>query len=1149
MEFSDITLLECNRQQSIQVKSGNTKDPALFTCKLGRGIKLNAGDTVEILNGFISEDGCGGQNMEFNGQELQTLNGFGDDRKISNVVENTYEYTKSNITHNKDEVSELLHIAAEEIKDGNGDYKNSSKTIVMKDNETYVPQRYYKTNNGEGAMFCPRIFSMTQKPVNYFAKQGAAPDNPQQKYPMITFFETIDNVSYGVSPAQYGIPTGDPKDDVFKIAPCDYFLYNSGGSQQFWGIVNTPPPLDQWYKARSDGKRFTMFQAAQSYGLYSVAPDVPYVYNPSVAADKLNYLSNQVVGSEWIAATNYVEHIELKKYSVDAGFYSPENVGAQITEQMQQNVDYITSEGNSIIQPERLQLNDVFNSGGGEKYTIFSTTTTNSYKPIESGGFGHNNEEVYDGLLTARAKIIANPSGHTLTPLEKSSIISYNNSYKYLFVKRPQLFTLGRKLNTFNGIITTNSIPNTKSYIANSIDNSDTSNTPLVTSWEWNTPNLEMLRDLFKAQSQYIDELELGNDRFLHTMTMPDDPTLAKGISAFGCDGYLAPRTSTKGGHTTSSTSAPIRIGYDKTMADTYTDGMRGTGKGNMCYGFATKKLLSNVSNGTQIHFIDVIVIHPELATNGSTNGWVADLFYGHKKDPNDDDKFRIQGVDDMTNGVISEDKGTYIGWDHHALAFSTVCMTAMNGTSYGPSWSSLDNRLKADGTPVATSTTTVNDVSDYAVINREGKNAADSEYHTQQRITQHLGWRYIGANNPSLSYNSFTNSFGFQSLHTAENVNQPDTAGRTTTTFVKGTGGEAPVPDSFVPETTPIVNAAGTECYKINKRLRYNDYTPDMKPYWADFPVNLVYDAGDPSTKDPAHTGVQTPATMSTIERGGIVDLRVDAAETEVAIANQNIEEGAVMDAHCGIFLDIGATCPKTYWNKSFWGLLGFTYEQFHPEELNTNTNDQIRVGENNMFSMKYATTNCQVVSTDLKDYPIQYWGGINYSTQIAKPLIVQYLSGFEKANFDLPPKQDFSYALKYSPFIVQNTQSITTRAQTIPKLMTRPYYTIRSDILDNTKFVGGSHGGIKMSVLSIVNKINGEGDYYFTDGGGMSFTITNPITLTDITTAICDPNGQLSAVNDNSAVIYKISKQMNTSKFDIVKQILEQEVADKKK
>ena len=304
----------------------------------------------------------------------------------------------------------------------------------------------------------------------------------------------------------------------------------------------------------------------------------------------------------------------------------------------------------------------------------------------------------------------------------------------------------------------------------------------------------------------------------------------------------------------------------------------------------------------------------------------------------------------------------------------------------------------------------------------------------------------------------------------------------------------------------------------------------PDMKPYFVDYPQKLVYTSGD----NPEYL----PANMSLLEKGGKFATRLDDAVTSVAVSNQNIEEGSLFDAHCGVFLNIGKTCPKRYWKQSFWGILGFTWEQFHPETSSLLNNEQIRVGEDTMFSMKYATTNCQVVVSDLKDYPIQVWGGINYSTQIAAPMCVQI------QNIDVTA----AYGLKYKPYIIQNTQSITTRAQRIPKLMTRPYYTIRSDILDANKYVGGNSGGIKLSCLGVVDKMNGDGDYYFTENAGMAFTITNPITLTTITTAICDPNGRLANVNENSAVIYKVTKQDNTGKFDIVNQILQQEQKSKK-
>ena len=39
MEYTDLKIIDCNRQHSIQVKSGNSENTALFTNELGRGIK------------------------------------------------------------------------------------------------------------------------------------------------------------------------------------------------------------------------------------------------------------------------------------------------------------------------------------------------------------------------------------------------------------------------------------------------------------------------------------------------------------------------------------------------------------------------------------------------------------------------------------------------------------------------------------------------------------------------------------------------------------------------------------------------------------------------------------------------------------------------------------------------------------------------------------------------------------------------------------------------------------------------------------------------------------------------------------------------------------------------------------------------------
>lgn len=1118
MDFSDIQLLECNRAQSMQVKSGNNTQPAVFTCKLGKGVKLDAGDQVEILNGFISENGCGGNNMEFNGNFIKTANGFNEEGIESQVVSVDLEFTNLDIKHDKLVAADFQHkesVVVKNTKDGTA--TNSIKTVQLKDNETSIPQRYYKSNNGEGHLYLPRRFTMNNitadNPYPVPKPKKDAATNQAREFPMEVFFENIEDATQGVNLSSIN----NDKTDKSKHAKCDYFLYTSGGFNEAYDGSFGVRPTNQYYKPRTDNKRFTMFIKSKNYNFYANAP--------INAVTGKNTLLEEALVNDPIASNDYIEYIELKNYKVQVGFNSPANVAGQFTEQMQETINYTTSDGEYRAQPERLELDVTFvDQTESQTYEVFSATTDNSYFPIESGGMGRNDYQTYNLSQTAAASFLADPS-YTPTAAEQLAITRYASTYQYIFVKRPEIFIAGRKLNNYIGAINTNDTGGEcKGFITNPTPIESlkpaTQNDGLMTSWEYTDKNLKLLSNLFKAQKEYTAELGLGEDRFLHMMTMPETATVK---NRMGWDGYET-ETGTNGSF---PNTAPIIIRYDKTKEDIYNDGLEGTS--NLSYGFATRKREVVLENSA---IVDVIVIHPELATSigsGVGGGFtLPNLFKGQPLDP-----------DNAQNNILTGNT-TYVGWDWHAMSFGQVIMSSMNGHSYGPSTSLVDLRLKNNFTSpteyVPTASLQTNTNCDFAILNDTPTSETNSHYNLgAQRITEFLNFRYIGANNPALVFDPVSNSFGFEYLHTAERINQPASAGRVTTV-------ELTIPSQpaqTIPTSIPIDAGAKTECYKINKRLRYNDYTPDMKPYLVNYPKRLVYTADIGTDK--------LPLNLATMEKGQAFQSVQDFAPTAIAQSNQNIEEGAIFDQHCGIMLDIGATCPKRYWDKSFFGLLGFTYEQFHPNEITELNNQQIRVGEGNMFNMKYAITNCEVVSSEIMDYPMQQWGGVNYSTQIAAPLVVQWSDKLTAPLNGADTNE--GYSMKYKPYIVQNTESITTRAQTIPKLMTRPYYTIRSDILDDSKYIGGTDGGLKLSLLGVVNKINGEGDYYFTDSGGMSFTITNPITLTDITTAICDPDGTLSNVNDNSAVIYKITKQMNTDKFNILKQIMQEQQQQPKK
>jgi hypothetical protein len=1103
MEFADITLLECNRQQSIQAKSNNNEQEAIFTCKTGNGIKLETGDTVEIMNAFISEDGCGGANMEFDGEFIFTDNGYDEEGNKAKVVSVDLEYTNIKVVKNPQVVSFQNKQSVEivNVKD-NTKYENSSQNVLLKDNETTVPQRYYKTNNGEGCMFQPRRFAISlaqENNLNPPRKTGGAATtiNPKQQHPMYSYFERTDNTDTGRSFA-------DPDNtNKTRIPECDYYFMTYGGRNNYFepsedGTDLTVQAQSQIYKPRTNNKRFTMFMRTRNYYDYDTAPTVKYYEDGTT---DVNFLLNDTLRLDFIAGNDYVPYIELKDYKVERGFYSPTNVAAQITEQMQQNIDYEDLNGNKQPQPETYTKTITFQNGETETHNIFSTTTTNSYFPIECGATGRDSEEIWDYLT---AIYTANNPALVPNANQKQAMEYYHSTLQYIFVKRPELFTLGRKINDMFGRISTNTsaaLNDVQAFVRQDIKNVDPDPQPCTTSFEWNETNLTNISNFLKAQNEYSAELELGLDRYLHVMAYPD-------VLAFGDDGYLQATLT----NNISKASYPLYFKYQQELENIENDGLQGTDK--LCFGFATK---------TQLGDKYFITIHPEL-TQSRITGYLDNIFTN-------------QADDGVGNKVIKattgNDVGTFVGYDFHATAFGTLIMTARNGISNGPPDSLYDQNTTA--TPLNFSQY-VNSVCDYAVVQQDPPISMYN--HNCQRITEFLNFRYIGANNPALVYNNLTNTFGFQNLHTAENVGQSAFAGRTTTNIIAAT---ANTPEQTVPTSVPISSQASTECYKINKRLRYWDYTPDMKPYWVSYPQHLIYVSGPAPENLPANMTLTENQTST-----NLIYLKQDEAPTDLSIANPNVEEGAVFDAHCGIFLDIGATCPERYWKKSFWGLLGFSYEQFNPTSTTIENGEQIRVGEDTMFSMKFATTNCQVVSTDLKDYPINQFGGINYSTQIAYPLAVQY-NPYKKGTNDFATSDGFG--LQYTPEIVQNTQSITTRGQDIPKLMTKPYYTIRTDLLDQEKYIGGSHGGINMKIMGIVDKMNGDGDYYFTEGGGMAFTITNPITITDITTAICEPNGRLAKVNENSAVIYKITKSKNTSQFNIVQQILQEEIAKQKK
>ena len=129
--------------------------------------------------------------------------------------------------------------------------------------------------------------------------------------------------------------------------------------------------------------------------------------------------------------------------------------------------------------------------------------------------------------------------------------------------------------------------------------------------------------------------------------------------------------------------------------------------------------------------------------------------------------------------------------------------------------------------------------------------------------------------------------------------------------------------------------------------------------------------------------------------------------------------------------------------------------------------------------------------------------------------------------------------------PSVIHKTQSITILAQNLPTRMIRGYYTIRSNIMEGTPFTGGKVNNTTMPVIGIVDKINGDGDFYFGQEGSLQFTITKPLRLASLSVSIHDPDGSYARTSDQSTILFKVQKPVETM-FNVAEQIFQENKND---
>ncbi len=1068
-EYVDTELINCNRLASVESRTGNDSNPAVFTNPLQQSIKLNVGDRISLERAFISEVGAGQpQTIEFKG-EVRGKNAvapycdidYGDKYyKMDNVYDPKYRLG----------------------------YYRSITTTLKSDDEVDLRDN-----------LAPLV-------VGYYITSNEYPNYIQQPRRMIS------NATYSVR-GQVGrnYPLQYTSGDSFNEGACRRVVNEGCFLLADWGRKPTDGTA-HIFKQKIDNTRYTLFikdkiaysVGAKNNGNNNDTEQFPKKYHNGI-----------------IQEGKYIRYREKLDIEVNKGFNTPSAVASQITQQLTEtkNEDIFT-----IYDHDR------------NVRAITKTIETKTYKPINA----QNIYNVCDTTLTAYAAQVLPVTDANISQLS----VDYISTFGYIAVKRPEIFEKGRemhqllnlqqpiirdatgtiiidRLDTFEGFQTYNE-RTTPTTNPRNVD------TNLTINVLYTEANLKIIRDFLDTQALYPeiwDTLresqiysvgELGgltlptieNSRFFHMNELTTDPAVALHNETFGEDMYVDKAAPNNGEE---QITLPMFFNYDDDFRDVYYEPTDSQAQNVLNYGFAAPQKISNYdAAGNQLDDIYIITIK----CNG-VGGVPRKLFTTAGQ-----------------AGFVNIERGRRIGYDHHATAYSTAIITPYSGytnTDIGV----VSTFQDAAGHLIDGDTFRFPSLINFIRSPNNLNEVTD--------LNPYMTMTYIGANNPEIRYNTETNRFELSRFHTANNTGNKRQAGNTAD-FVNSKTQTPPLNsgDRLIrpPEKD---NDAGDTVYKINPRPPAYGFSPIFKPY-AD--NNQAYRTNVyPETPKETYDNFSTQGTNTQKYDG----------------YNQNIEPYTIFDSHGGIYIEDWGF-DESNWEDNLWDILGFDYGAVNapPTPLNVLTK---RVDNENSDLLYRPTTNAEVVQTDTKNYISNEFGAVMYYTSLPYPnCVVNYrATGGAPGNNHIwvlindPTDTDRNNPSKASPLELWSevailTQSTTITATDIQKSVLRPYYTIRSDILEGHSAIGGNPTGANLPIISVVDKYSAASDYFLGNPSDMIFTITKPTMIADITTSIHDSDGRYANVDKTSAVIYKIQRTRRTAP-SIIQEILQEEEQKKEK
>ena len=432
---------------------------------------------------------------------------------------------------------------------------------------------------------------------------------------------------------------------------------------------------------------------------------------------------------------------------------------------------------------------------------------------------------------------------------------------------------------------------------------------------------------------------------------------------------------------------------------------------------------------------------------------------------------FKLRLDDKRWTGAMTSAR--FAGWDWHFSAFGNDCCLL---------WSGMKDVAKTNVTTLhepeshnAASAAGQPDTQDVVKVVTTITNSNDLQVgNTVYKLSSVVDQVYLGAINPSVSFDTSQSRFFISGLHTPRKQRNTQYAGSTSA------GADAINPDE------------GKDVYQINpiyeKGHKGFSFNPEERSLVSSY-------TNQPAGQDPVAYADSTKINL--------------------------LDFWTVYDASSGVFIEsFGVDEPM--WEQSLWGKLGFTYDQL----ISGYGDDRQARATNQSVNMSPVSTNADVNSTQILDWSVNLWGATQQMSMM--PTMGQYEDQTVFTYRSTTTTGPITISTKHTQVATITESAVSTRivALHLPVKQTSSHWTIRSSLIDNSQYLS-THG--LSPVIAVVDKSYSGSDFYFLNEYNVDFTVTKPTTVTSITTSIHLPDGTLARTDGSSAVIYKIVKMNN--------------------